>query len=82
MEVQTIRQLIGDGIITVDKIYYRLTVPTNVVDSSEMNSLLRQQSLKQNTFNVSLISLDKEYNRKRGFESSPTTFKKRAKSTI
>ena len=45
-----------------------------------MDSLLRQQSLKQNKFNVSLISLDKEYNRKRGFESRAITFKKRTKS--
>lgn len=80
LEVQNIRRLIDEGVITMDKMYYRLTVPTNIVDSSEMDSLLRKQTIKQNQFNVSLISLDKEYNRKRGFESRPTMFRKRTRN--
>ena len=80
IEIQNINRFIDNETIVIDKIYYRLAVPSRIVDSSEIDDILRRQSIKQNEFNVSLISLYRENNGKRGFESRATTYRKRTRN--
>lgn len=74
--MQNLRVQILEDTVTVNKIYFNLSITSGFVDGSLLADAFKNKAFIQNQHNVYLIPRELLYNRKRGFEQMHTIFKR------